>query len=181
MLLEAEDGFAWVTGVAFSNAGHLKVEPRIIRLPLMGSDDLGQTFFARRAWCNEPQHFAGGISTFLYAVLSMINTPRVVGRRIHQPHAGLQRKVAAAHSMPGKYPLRAWHELVLEVKPPRDESEREPQQTILTGGKALHFVRAYLRISGGHLQLVSAHWKGDPALGLKQTRYRVVPPRNRAA
>lgn len=113
----------------------------------------------------------------ILAMLAMINTPRVIGRRIHQPHAGLQRKLAAAHSMPGKYPLQAWHELVLEVKPPRDEGDRGPQQTILSGGKARHFVRAYLRINAGSLQLVSSHWKGDPALGLKQTRYRIIPRR----
>lgn len=116
----------------------------------------------------------------LYALLAMINTPRVIGRTTHQPHAGLQRKIAAARSMPGKYPLHAWHELKLEVRPPRDEAGHEPRQTILTGGKALHFVRAYCRMQNGSLVLVSSHWKGDPALGIKQTRYRVVPPRKAA-
>lgn len=117
----------------------------------------------------------------LYAFLAMINTPRVIGRTTRQPHAGLQRKIAAARSMPGKYPLQAWHELKLEVRSPRDEAGHEPRQTILTGGKAMHFVRAYCRIQNGQLVLVSSHWKGDPALGIKQTRYRVVPPRSRAA
>lgn len=31
------------------------------------------------------------------------------------------------------------------------------------------FVRCHLRLVGGALVLVSAHWRGDPALGLKQT------------
>lgn len=113
----------------------------------------------------------------LYSLLAMINTPRVIGRTTHQPHAGLQRQIAASRAMPGKYPLQAWHELKLEVRPPRDETGHEPRQTILTGGKALHFVRAHCRIQNGALVLVSAHWKGDPALGIKQTRYRVVPAR----
>lgn len=117
----------------------------------------------------------------IYALLAMINTPRVIGRTTHQPHAGLQRKIAAARSMPGKYPLHAWHELKLEVQPPRDESGHEPRQTILTGGKALHFVRAYVRLQRGRIVVVSSHWKGDPALGIKRTRYRVMPPRRNAA
>lgn len=182
MLLEQDRDLATVTAVAMRRAGGaLRIESDIVRLPLLNSVSLGRVFFAKRTWCSDPSNSGGGIGVFLYAVLSMINTPRVIGRRVHQPHAGLQRKIASAHSMPGKYPLQAWHELVLEVKPPRDESDSDPRQTILTGGKALHFVRAYLRIAGGQLQLVASHWKGDPALGLKQTRYRVIPDRRRAS
>lgn len=121
------------------------------------------------------------MDAILYALLAMINTPRVIGRRQHMPHAGLQRKLAAAHHMPGKYPLQAWHELVLEVAPPRIETG-EPKETRLTGERALHFVRAHLRICNGRLEptIVAAHWRGNPDLGIKQTRYRVVPPRNAA-
>lgn len=111
----------------------------------------------------------------IYAYLALINTPRVIGRRQHMPHAGLQRKLAAARGMVGKFPLHAWSEIVLEVTPPVvDEGEHIAG---LTGGKALHFCRAHLRIRLGKLELVSAHWRGDPALGIKQSRYRVEPPR----
>lgn len=114
------------------------------------------------------------LDAVLYAFLAMVNTPRVIGRRQHMPHAGLQRRLAAAHRMPGKYPLHAWHELALEVTPPRLNDDA-PHEARLTGGKALHFVRGHLRIRQGRLERVSPHWRGDPALGMKQTRYRLVP------
>jgi hypothetical protein len=113
----------------------------------------------------------------LVALLAMINTPRVVGRRQHMPHAGLQKALARARQMVGKSPLRAWSEIVLEVTPPDLHHDEDPRELRLSGAKALHFVRAHLRIRLGHLELVSSHWRGDPALGIKQTRYRVVPPR----
>lgn len=112
----------------------------------------------------------------IYAFLSIINTPRIIDRRQHMPHAGLQRKLAKAHGGVGKYPLHAWNEVVLEVTPPRVD-DGEPHEARLTGGKALHFCRAHLRIRLGRLELVSAHWRGDPALGMKQSRYRVEGPR----
>lgn len=111
----------------------------------------------------------------IYAELALINTPRIIGRRQHMPHSGLQRRLAAALKMPGKYPLRAWSEIVLEVHAP--EVARGEFEARLTGGKALHFCRAHLRVRNGKVEFVSAHWRGDPALGMKQTRYRVVPPR----
>jgi hypothetical protein len=112
----------------------------------------------------------------LAASLSLINTPRIVGRRQHMPHAGLQKKIAARKGMAGKFPLHAWTEIKLEVTPTYyDGTEHEAR---LTGGKALHFCRAHLRIRLGHVELVSAHWRGDPSLGIKQTRYSLQPPRN---
>jgi len=114
-----------------------------------------------------------------YANLALINTPRVIGRRQHLPHAGLQRKLAHAKGLVGKFPLHAWTEIKLEVTPPRlDRSATgEPHETRLTGAKALHFCRCHLRIRLGQLELVSAHWRGDPALGMKQSRYVVLPER----
>jgi hypothetical protein len=116
--------------------------------------------------------------TLLYGYLAFINTPRVVGRRQHMPHAGLQRKLAHARGMVGKFPLHAWTEIRLEVTPPKLDRSAvgEPHETRLTGAKAQHFCRCHLRIRLGQVELVSAHWRGDPALGIKQTRYRLVPP-----
>jgi len=111
----------------------------------------------------------------IYAALALINTPRIIGRRTRLPHAGLQRKLAAMHHMVGKYPLQAWHEVVLEVGPPKVDS-REVEGR-LTGARALHFCRAYLRVRNGMVEIVNAHWRGDPALGIKQTRYRLELPR----
>ena len=112
------------------------------------------------------------MAAWLYGLLAIINTPRVIMRRQHMPHAGLQRALIASRRITGKYPLLAWQELQLKVQPPDiDESDHEAH---LTGARALHFCRAHLRIRLGRLELVSAHWRGDPALGIKQTRYRVV-------
>lgn len=119
-----------------------------------------------------------GYIPLMYAALSVINTPRVIGRRQHMPHAGLQRKLAQARGMVGKFPLHAWTEIKLEVSPPRlDRSATgDPHEARLTGAKALHFCRCHLRVRLGQLELVSAHWRGDPALGMKQSRYKLLPP-----
>lgn len=104
-------------------------------------------------------------------LLALINTPRIIGRRQHLPHAGLQRALARSHGAVGKYPLHAWHEIVLEVSPTAvDDGEHEAR---LTGSKALHFCRAHLRLRNGRVELVRAHWRGDPALGIKRSRYMV--------
>jgi len=118
----------------------------------------------------------GRMVPLIYGALALINTPRTIGRRQHMPHAGLQRKLAAAHGMPGKFPLRAWTEIILEVRPPVIEGERV-HEARLTGGKCLHFCRAHLRIRNGTLEYVSPHWRGNDALGVRQSRYAVVPPR----
>ncbi|MEN9934691.1 MAG: hypothetical protein RLZZ387_1270 [Chloroflexota bacterium] len=178
ILAEREDGLAAVTVVCQGHDGKIaSTSGAVMFMPLRGAEDRAGLWIPKRAAAG----FDGdGIACLVYALLAMINTPRVIGRRQHQPHAGLQRKIAAAHRMPGKYPLQAWHELVLEVTPPQDESDRESRGIILTSGKALHFVRAYLRIRSGVLELVSSHWKGDAVLGIRQTRYRLVPPRRAA-
>jgi hypothetical protein len=43
----------------------------------------------------------------------------------------------------------------------------------LTGEKCLHFVRTFLRVRMGQLEYVDAHWRGNPALGMKRSRYRL--------
>jgi hypothetical protein len=110
------------------------------------------------------------LTIMLYALLAMINTPRVIGRKQHQPHVGLQRKLAASKGMVGKFPLHAWTEIKLDVRPPKEvEGEHESH---LTGERAFHFCRAYLWVSRGIV--CPAHWRGNPALGIKQSRYRLT-------
>jgi hypothetical protein len=115
----------------------------------------------------------------LAAALSLINTPRIIGRRQHMPHSGLQKRLAMARGMTGKFPLQAWHEIKLEVRPPI--SPEGTSEGHLTGMRALHFCRAHLRIRYGKLELVHAHWRGDPSLGVKQTRYVLIPPKAQGA
>lgn len=109
--------------------------------------------------------------------LTIINTPRIIRRQQHMPHVGLQRKLARAAGSPGKYPLHAWTEILLPVEPTIvDEDEHEAH---LTGQRCLHFCRAHLRLVDGRIQHVKAHWRGDPALGMKRSRYRLAAPKRR--
>lgn len=124
---------------------------------------------------------AGVLIGYVYAALAIINTPRIIGRRQHMPHRGLEKALMSQHKLIGKFPLNAWTEILLEVTPPRDASGEESSEAHLTGKKALHFCRAHLRIQNGKLVAVRSHWRGDPALGMKQSRYKVIPPRNGAS
>jgi hypothetical protein len=108
---------------------------------------------------------------WLRAVMAIINTPRIIERREHAPHAGLRKKLAAKEAVARVHP---WHEVVLSVAPlPEAKDEGDRPESRLTGERALHFCRAYLRIRLGKLELVSAHWRGNQALGVVQTRYRL--------
>jgi hypothetical protein len=106
--------------------------------------------------------------------IACINTPKVIGRKQHMPHRGLERALLQQQKIIGKYPLNAWHEIKLEVTPTMDCSHLPGYEARLTGRKALHFCRAHLRIKRGKLEIVKQHWRGDPALGIKQARYRVT-------
>lgn len=121
---------------------------------------------------NEHLPFAAWGQTFMtYAALALINTPRVIGRRQHMPHRGLEKAINRSLGV-GSFPLRAWTELKLSVSTrPAGDEEHEAH---LTGKKCLHFCRAHLRIRNGRLEMVKSHWRGDPALGIKRTRYRVT-------
>jgi hypothetical protein len=118
------------------------------------------------------EEYYRGWRTTIAGVLAMINTPRIIGRRQHMPHRGLERELAKSRGMVGRFPLHAWTEIKLEVGVPRVDSEEH--EAHFTGRKALHFCRAHLRIKQGRIELVSAHWRGDPALGIKQSRYKVT-------
>lgn len=140
-------------------------------LPLRGHPELGALRFpAKEDWQTEEQVSSMHATVIdVYPMLAMINSPRVILRRQHMPHAGLQKTLAAARGMVGKFPLLAWTEIILEVRPP--DIDLQDHEASLTGKKALHFCRKHLRIRLGKLELVSAHWRGDPALGIKRSRY----------
>lgn len=107
----------------------------------------------------------------IYAYLAMINTPRIFSREEHTPHRGLERQLKAA-SNSRAFELQNWTEIKLSVLPPKAH-ESDPEESLLTGKRAQHFVRSHLRIRLGKLELVSPHWRGDPALGIVQSRYVV--------
>lgn len=105
--------------------------------------------------------------------LPIINTPKIVGRRQHMPHRGLERELLRLKPIVGRFPLHAWTEIQLRVAPTSDASCDAPAEAHLTGQRALHFCRAHLRVRGGRLEMVRAHWRGDAALGIKRSRYRL--------
>lgn len=121
---------------------------------------------------------AGGLAMQLmstaHAMLTLINSPKIIGRRQHMPHVGLERKLTRQFGV-GRFPLQAWTELSLHVAKPPEIDDGEPHEAHLTGRRALHFCRKHLRIRMGRLEYVSAHWRGDAALGIKQKRYNVCP------
>jgi hypothetical protein len=109
-----------------------------------------------------------------YALLGMINTPRIFQRIVHQPHSGLNRKMVAAKPLLGKFPLGAWTEILLKVPAPEDGPKSvSGAEGYLSGERALHWCRAHLRYRLGQWEIVSDHWRGNPAIGIKQSRYRL--------
>lgn len=109
---------------------------------------------------------------FCILALDLINTPGLIGLRQHDPHRGLARRLAALRS--GSFPLRGWSEVTLkhEVR----TATGEARLTGPTFHKCFHFVRSHQRhYRDGRTITIPAHWRGDPALGIKQTRYVVAP------
>lgn len=108
------------------------------------------------------------------AALAIINSPRLIGRKQHMPHRGLERKLVRSQKLVGKFPLHAWTELKLSVSDIGKRDDGTEYEAHYTGEKCLHFCRSHLRIRNGRLERVKAHWRGNPALGIKQTRYRLT-------
>lgn len=119
----------------------------------------------------DPQRVAIVSSIIIVGALAFINSPRIIGRRQHMPHRGLERELRKQQKVIGKFPLHAWTEIILDVTPPKEAEGQHEYEAHLTGRRALHFVRAHLRIRNGKLSFVKSHWRGDAAIGIKQSRY----------
>jgi hypothetical protein len=111
----------------------------------------------------------GNLSVFLV----VINSPRIVGRRCHEPHKGLARAIKQHRDFRRAFTLLPWHEIKLQIAKPADVDDDTPHRDQITGQRALHFVRKFLRIRLGRLEYVSAHWRGNPAFGIHRATYRV--------
>lgn len=107
---------------------------------------------------------------WLYAMLSLINSPRIVARSDHKPSSGLQKFLNRKGD--GQYNLLPWHEVFLDITPPPEATEAAGAPR-LTGPRALHFCRQHIRIKRGKLELVRAHYRGSADVGIAQTQYRV--------
>jgi hypothetical protein len=171
LLRDCDDDWAFLT-ICVSNSRALCAIAQM-GVPLGDNEYLSEirTPIALVDWA--PRHLLRNLMIDIYPMLAMINSPKVIGRRQHMPHVGLERKLARARGMVGRFPLLAWTEILLHVTPPKiDGGEHEAH---LTGRRALHFCRAHLRIQFGKLVVVSSHWRGDPALGIKRSRYIMRP------
>lgn len=158
----------------------------VMTIPL-GSVDVSPTIFVSRGEVaiDPSDYFAAGFpptdeyqrvaaSTISVALLMLdiINQPALCHLRVVAPHRGLERDLRRALGPVGSYPLHAWHEVLIKTQDrPLTEEEIEGH---LTGRKCLHFVRAHRRrYQDGKEVIVQHHWRGDPAIGIKRTRYRV--------
>ena len=131
-------------------------------------------YLSSRDLTHDEQIDVGDMSATLNGVLAFINSPHVIGRQLHAPHRGLEKKLRARPSADGPLKLHPWTEIKLHVTPPKDMAGDGPHDAHLTGQRALHFCRSHLRIQNGKLVVVRAHWRGDASLGIKRSRYKVT-------
>jgi hypothetical protein len=106
------------------------------------------------------------IGTMMLGFLALLNSPRMV-----HMHKDTRQKLNKHRQAKGKYPLLA-HEAV------RINLAKHDYDAVIHdsdgASRPLHFVRAYLRVQYGELQLIYPHWRGDPALGIKTPKYDVT-------
>lgn len=117
------------------------------------------------------------IHRILLIFLAIINSPRSIGRRQHMPNRALEARLLRKRKLIGHFPLRAWTEIKLEAFPDFVTDDGKVHRARLTGERCLHYCRAHLRIQNGMVVFVHGHWRGNAALGIKQSRYRITPPR----
>lgn len=103
----------------------------------------------------------------VYAILALINSPKII--RQHEVDVSRLNKRRQAL---GRYTFHPHHEVRLNI------DKRMIDTTAGTGdgaSRCLHFVRTHLRLVPhlGQYTLVSPHWRGDPAIGIRDTHYRV--------
>lgn len=166
---------------AVSRNGNLLSSPRIGAIPLTKELFGSESTTALDLW----DHLDGGevqVGTeigdfwyssliFLYGALILINSPKVIGRKVTQHHKGLQKKLLENREITGSFPLRAWTEITLKVPCPKNAHGSIDGH--YTGKRALHFVRTFGRVRLGKVEIVKAHWRGDASIGIKRSRYKL--------
>lgn len=113
------------------------------------------------------------LKPLVWAVLALINSPKLIRER-----AVDQSKLNKRRTALGRYTFHPHHEVRLNV-------DKHIIATVTGTGdgasRALHFVRAHLRFRLGQYELVRPHWRGDPALGIRDTHYAVERQNSRWA
>jgi len=113
--------------------------------------------------------------TSLKVFLYLINNPVIAGRTTHPPHKGLIKEIRNTWGGSG-FPLHGWTEVKIDVTKTAPIGTKEEVDGTSTGRRPLHFVRKFMRIRRGQTEYVKAHYRGDPSIGIKQTRYNAVAP-----
>jgi hypothetical protein len=121
-----------------------------------------------------PDMEAKGVALAAAGLLAMINTPKLAIKVERPPHRGLQRELRRQPET-SEIELRPWSEIRLAVTP-KPHGESHEQRQVQQGKKCFHFCRSHLRVLPDRITVVSPHWRGNPALGVAQSTYRVTPP-----
>lgn len=122
--------------------------------------------FPDKGTSKEDETLAGIIVSFAVSALILLNAPYGIDKAEHAPHKGFARNLRK-QGLPAPKPYT-----IISL------SKSAPAH--LTGAgtghhKAFHFVRSHLRrYENGLTSKVKAHWRGDPALGILKTDYKVV-------
>lgn len=117
----------------------------------------------------DPIAAAGSIAKLrptILAVLALINSPKIV----RQDPARLERLNIKRKAV-GRYTFHPHHVVRLNI------DRKSVRVGASDGGdgasRALHFVRAHLRLWEGRYILVQPHWRGDPQVGIRKPNYEV--------
>ena len=130
---------------------------------------LWQSVAGERGADQQTQHYKdrGGdpeqlIST-VWAAIALINTPRISIRGTVE-FGRLNKRRAAS----GRPPILSYTTVRIAI----DRGEVGPAVALSGGGeRALHRVRAFLRLRRGRVELVRPHFRGNPRFGVVKHRY----------
>lgn len=106
------------------------------------------------------------LGVWIIAALALINTPRIA----HARNAELG-KLNAARMKRSRPPILQYKQVSIHVDAGELGDAFAKQET---DGRALHHVRAFLRLARGRVQLVRPHWRGNPMFGVIVHRYAVL-------
>ena len=101
------------------------------------------------------------------AALALLSSPRHCIRRPID-FTRLNRRRQAK----GKWPFHAYHEVRIRIEAP---AATVGQANGKSRERALHWVRAHLRLRLGKVEFVHPHWRGNAELGIRRPAYVITP------
>lgn len=132
---------------------------------------LNSYYFSRLSAPDVAPRLGKTITMFFGGSLVCVNSAKSCVRTERLPSEKDRVRAINGASLLGKFPLRAYTEIKLV---PGETVIPDPQHSAATGERAQHFVRAHLRrYRSGKTVLVREHHRGNPALGMCQSRYTV--------